>query len=513
MRKTWAPEAFCLTILSVVTQQSPLEYYSDSELVFALVAPVGTDLDQFQGCLEALLRQFGYGLNPVRLSQLAVSIIPSPEPPQEPYVDRLNRLMDVGNKARLQHGGDILGLAAAAEISSERPKNGQGNREPRGRTAYLLRSLKHPGEVQALRRVYGAGFYLVGVVAPESQRKEFLKSRKGCSDEEIAHLLERDEHEEHEYGQQTRETFHLADVFVPLGDEKALRRFLDVVFGCPTKTPTADEYAMFMAFAAALRSADLSRQVGAVITTEHGDLVALGANDVPKPHGGLYWPGPNEQRDHAYGFDPNQQLRQEIIDEILASIRPQGADAEAWKTSGWQKLRGSKVMDITEYGRAVHAEMEALLSCARCGVSPRGGTLFTTTFPCHNCAKHIIAAGIRRVVYVEPYPKSHAMKLYENEIEPGPVTEDTDKVVFEAFVGIGPRRFFDLFSICLSTGYPVKRKEDDGRLRQWQPSSAEARVAMLPTSYIVREQAAADKLLSLRQREDRHGEDRSGNNK
>ena len=44
-----------------------------------------------------------------------------------------------------------------------------------------------------------------------------------------------------------------------------------------------------------------------------------------------------------------------------------------------------------------HAEMEALLSCARSGVSTRGATLYSTTFPCHNCAKHIIAAGVARV--------------------------------------------------------------------------------------------------------------------
>ena len=60
----------------------------------------------------------------------------------------------------------------------------------------------------------------------------------------------------------------------------------------------------------------------------------------------------------------------------------------------------------------VHAEMEALLSCARSGVSPVGGTLYSTTFPCHNCAKHIVAAGLRRVVYVEPYPKSRAVEFF-----------------------------------------------------------------------------------------------------
>lgn len=67
-----------------------------------------------------------------------------------------------------------------------------------------------------------------------------------------------------------------------------------------------------------------------------------------------------------------------------------------------------------EHPQAVadHAEMAALMSCARSGGSPVDGTLYCTTFRCHNCAKHIVAAGIRSVVYVEPYPKSKAKDLY-----------------------------------------------------------------------------------------------------
>ncbi len=41
----------------------------------------------------------------------------------------------------------------------------------------------------------------------------------------------------------------------------------------------------------------------------------------------------------------------------------------------------------------VHAEMEALMSCARKGVSPLGGTLYCTTFPYHNCAQVAYADG------------------------------------------------------------------------------------------------------------------------
>src|SRR3954464_15400320 len=101
----------------------------------------------------------------------------------------------------------------------------------------------------------------------------------------------------------------------------------------------------------------------------------------------------------------------------------------------------------------VHAEMEAIASCARVGVSPRNGVMYTTTFPCHNCAKHIVAAGIRAVQYVEPYPKSRALELHNDSIavenpQPG-------KVLFNPFVGISARRYVDLFSMQLSSGHAL----------------------------------------------------------
>src|SRR5262249_43222242 len=129
----------------------------------------------------------------------------------------------------------------------------------------------------------------------------------------------------------------------------------------------------------------------------------------------------------------------------------------------------TRLLDITEFGRAVHAEMDAMLSCGRAGIDTIGSTLFSTTFPCHNCAKHIIAAGVKRVVYIEPYEKSQALDLHDDAIViddqgDGSSRADRDeeyaraakKVVFEPFMGIGPRRFFDLFSMKLSNGYRLK---------------------------------------------------------
>ncbi|MCZ5321339.1 hypothetical protein O5699_00900 [Escherichia coli] len=60
-----------------------------------------------------------------------------------------------------------------------------------------------------------------------------------------------------------------------------------MLFGNPFITPTFDEYAMYMAFSSALRSADLSRQVGAVLAKNYA-IMSTGANDVPKSGGGLY---------------------------------------------------------------------------------------------------------------------------------------------------------------------------------------------------------------------------------
>jgi hypothetical protein len=90
-------------------------------------------------------------------------------------------------------------------------------------------------------------------------------------------------------------------------------------------------------------------------------------------------------------------------------------------------------------------------------------------------AKHIVAAGVKRVVYIEPYEKSQALDLHDDAIvidDHGDTSSRSDreedgaratkKVVFEPFMGIGPRRFFDLFSMKLSNGDPDRRRRDPG---------------------------------------------------
>jgi cytidine deaminase len=139
--------------------------------------------------------------------------------------------------------------------------------------------------------------------------------------------------------------------------------------------------------------------------------------------------------------------------------------------------------------------MEAILSCARIGVSTMGALLYCTTFPCHNCAKHIIDAGITRVVYVEPYPKSRALDLHSEAIALKTSLDnkpEQSRVTFEPFTGVGARRFLDLFSMSLGGGSKLKRKDKQGDTVEWKKESAVARTPLLPKSYLEVESAASN---------------------
>jgi cytidine deaminase len=286
---------------------------------------------------------------------------------------------------------------------------------------------------------------------------------------EAQNLLMRDEIEEsNPYGQDVRGTFPLADVFVNANNPESLvaqiQRFAHILFADPFITPTKAEYGMFHAKAAALRSADLSRQVGAAITSREGDILAVGCNEVPKYDGGLYWEGDSpDGRDFTTGRNVNRDTRENMISEALTTLKKnkwlaaekEAMSIETLKAEAVMQLANTRLNDIGEFGRTVHAEMEAIVSAARRGTSVRGGTIYTTTFPCHMCAKHIVAAGIKRVVYIEPYPKSLTPVLHSDTVAVDSADPVADKVQFCPFIGIAPRFYTQAFTA------PKRRRNGD----------------------------------------------------
>ncbi len=461
-----------------------------TELVIGLVAPVGVNLEIARSNLKNYLDQFNYSFNHIRLSSL-IKTVKGLETPiiDDPEYERIDSLMTAGDEARKKAGrGDFIASLGICQVNRSRSED-----RPLEGVAHIFDSIKHPDEVQTLRNIYGDGFYLLGIASSIPKRSNFLTEQKGISPDNAKKLIIRDESEEFQYGQHMRDAFHLSDAFVNIDADDAtdqLARIMELIFGKPSLTPTRDEYSMFIAYAASLRSGDLSRQVGAVITSTNNEIISTGANDVPCSGGGLYWADDKDkdQRDSVLGYDSNEKQKSEIVIKVMKKLGKTGSDEELL-SEGNRLLQDTGISDITEYGRAVHAEMEALISCARSGVSLRGGTLYTTTFPCHNCAKHIIGAGIKRVVFVEPYPKSKAPELHSDSIfltNEDPAELADSKVRFEPFVGVGPRHFIDLFSTMLSSGRTIERKEN-GQRAHWERNGASLRVPLNPSSYIERE--------------------------
>lgn len=125
---------------------------------------------------------------------------------------------------------------------------------------------------------------------------------------------------------------------------------------------TWDSYFMLIAQASAQRSKDPSTQVGACIVSQSNKILSIGYNGMP------------------CGCDDNSM---------------------PWNRDG-------AYID-TKYPYVCHAELNAILNNAGCNFT--GSKIYVTLFPCNECAKAIIQAGIKEVIYLDDkYAESDAIK-------------------------------------------------------------------------------------------------------
>jgi deoxycytidylate deaminase len=470
------------------------------ELVIGLVGPIGVDLAPVIKALEVVLKEPKYKTHTIQLSQLIEQFLNSDHSGKEEHV-RINNLMNEGTSLREKTDrGEAVALLAIAEIRELRSQSIDNKAE---RNAFILKSLKHPEEVKLLRAVYGKGFILISVYAPRDVRvsaleERIIKSRNGTKEGARGHaenLVQKDESENgRSLGQDVKDAFPLADLFVDSRNKNALRvgvqRFMAQLFGYRFHTPNHDEHGMFHARAAALRSADMNRQVGAAVLNDAGDVISLGCNDVPKATGGLYWESDSsDARDFVLGVDSSAEQRLTMLADLLDKLKAAkvlNSDkaknvnelvAELLSGKNKARVKNASLLNLLEFGRSVHAEMAALMSAARLGISVNGATLYCTTFPCHMCARHIVASGIKRVVYIEPYPKSRAKQLHQDSICVDPVAPSPSHVNFEPFQGVAPVRYFDIFEAS------DLRKDANGRVPEWHMSDGKPRFLRYLNTY------------------------------
>lgn len=141
---------------------------------------------------------------------------------------------------------------------------------------------------------------------------------------------------------------------------------------------TWDEYFMGIALLSSMRSKDPSTQVGACIVDENNKILSVGYNGMP----------------HNCDDDEYPWLRGEGLD--------------------------------SKYLYVCHAELNAILNCH--GGSVTGATVYTTLFPCNECAKAIIQSGIKRIVfYSDKYADTDGTRASKRMFDSAGVTYEAYK--------------------------------------------------------------------------------------
>ncbi|MBV8582179.1 MAG: hypothetical protein JOZ86_16270 [Candidatus Eremiobacteraeota bacterium] len=477
------------------------------ELIFGLVAPLGVDKDVVVKVLRQALSAAGYQLRTIKISTLIreyardIDAIKNAEP-----LHRKRLLMNVGDKlrrdwdafnSRTERRGDfgaILAISAIQQLRQRinKARGVQPEEEqpletiPISSAAYLVDSLKHPDELEYLRRVYGPAFVSIGVYTPpEIRRRDLGLDALDDDDRKLVEALMKRDEVDTKLGQRVGEAFYGTDFIVDSTEDPdeirdELVRLVHLLFGDVFQTPRLAEYGMFLARAAQARSGSMARQIGAAILRDDGSVVACGTNEAAKAvTGGQYWPDDDAEfhgRDMVYTpkegapvRDTSDAFREEMISTVVEALAKAGVLAgdysdmtpekrlkELYTTDG-APLRNTRIKDNIDYIRAVHAEAAAIIDAGRHGVATKGTRMFTSTFPCHECARHIVAAGIRQVVYLEPYPKSATKDLYRDSVALDPTSDDPHRVVFRTFVGVAPPRYLEFFLL----GQRL-RKQGDG---------------------------------------------------
>lgn len=468
------------------------------EIIIALVGPIGSGVSATAKHIKEHLEiHYKYTVPPIikisdfiRYEAYRVGV----EIPDKSSLDTyINAMQNAGNELREKYGANYLAEKTIEQIVKFRTDNNlyvmSGGKRALlpARMAFVIDSIKNIEELSFLKQIYGNTLILFGVFAPDSLRKDRLVDL-GAIEGSVKQITDRDQADVPTFGQMTRKIFVESDFFI-CNDQtkevlhKEIERFLSITFNAEVHTPTRAESAMYEAEAAAAKSACMSRQVGAAIISEKGELIGVGWNDVPKFGGGLY----NEDDravtvvgddkkikvvdkdkrcfNHKGGICHNETKRHRIIEKISDLL-----DGRGFLKKGKSKenvkalLKGTDVDYIIEYSRSIHAEMEAILSVAREGKhSLVRSTLYTNTYPCHNCARHIVASGIKEVVYIQPYLKSLAIELHGDAISE--VRNDSERVIFRQYDGVAPKNYHKLFK-------PDSDRKSGGRLIRVNPWDA-----------------------------------------
>lgn len=397
----------------------------------------------------------------------------------------VEQLQNKGDELRREHGREYLAKELCDSIKDDDADE------------IIIDGIKNAGEVEYLRYFPFFFLFSIQADRAVRKSRSVGKDCVFATEEAFLKADTRDENEDDEYGQQVKECNYLADI-IKLNNEnlpaypdtrkqeyarEIYERFVYDIENLrsrgtsPESRPTVKEFAMNAAYAASKLSSCQKRKVGAVIVdlqiekngnggqnryrvTEIPDIISTGFNEVPLgAYKCIYHPDfyacYRDHRQEKYAaklkFCPGCGQKMEFVSgcpdcnksyQEFKKICPDcHREMESKATCGCDVFREfipggkqapGKLLDLC---RALHAEEKALMNLLRKGAaSTENLVLFTTTQPCNLCANKIVTAGIKRVVFDEPYTMEEA----EQTLRDG-------NVEVERFEGVKSLAYFRLY--------------------------------------------------------------------
>ncbi|XOF34281.1 MAG: anti-phage dCTP deaminase [Candidatus Electrothrix sp. YB6] len=302
----------------------------------------------------------------------------------------------------------------------------------------VIDAIRNPFEAIFFRERYAA-FYLMSINTDNNDRIYRLKKLLDLNDSQLA-SIDNNEYEkklreaEVFYSQDISKCIELADIHInnPQKGEndfitlkRQLSCYIALIMHPGLITPSSTERCMQVAYTAKLNSACLSRQVGAAVADRNFSIKSIGWNNSPEgqPPCALrnieHLIDNEDQEAYSHYEKYNKNFRDFVRNRYQDKIDSQEIrDKLCGRNISYcfKDLQNSLEEEKNQvHTRSLHAEENAFLQLAKYGGSGiQGGILFTTASPCELCSKKAYQLGIKRIIFIDPYPgiaKEHVLDI------------------------------------------------------------------------------------------------------
>lgn len=320
----------------------------------------------------------------------------------------------------------------------------------------VVDAIRNPYEAFFLKRRY-ANFYLVSINTSNAERLRSLRENRKLTDSEIK-VLDDKEYPEKISGtkkfvaQNIQECIEVSDIHIHNSKSSEhfhndlvsqLAWYITLMMHPGLVMPSSIENCMQIAYTAKQSSGCISRQVGAVVTDESYSVKAIGWNSTPQGQLPCLL---RSAEDLIHGRNKSDFSDYELKDpifrsalvakysNIIATNKDSNRSFSFCFKSIQNEIEGEKNQVHT---RALHAEENAFLQISKHGGQKLlGGVLFTTASPCELCAKKAYQLGLKKIVYIDPYPGIATQHI---------LSSGKNKPELELFRGAVGRAFYQLY--------------------------------------------------------------------